>query len=434
MKIVKRIILITLCFVMTLGAMSGCGAKGKTLLSLDNAEMSVNTFQLFLSRQKGILCSADAYGSDALYSSFWDTLLNVEGDTYNDYYTNLTLENAKVYVAALELFEEKGLKLPDSYIKEIDSQLEELMEYDANGSKTAFNAILAEYGANYNVLREAYIIEAKISYLMEELFGANGSKLSSQLVEDYFNQTYVRFKHVFFYTYKIVYETDENGDNIYYTSDGRIAYDTTRSPKVDANGNKVKDANGDVIYLDDDGTIAYDIKNGTRKTVFDSAGNVIIEDFSAQKINQIKQDAIMIMNEATEGDYVKFDALVEEYSQDTEMLRVAPNGLFVTATTNYDSPEVIKALFEMKDGEIRLVQSEFGFHIVMRYELGEKPYENQENSAMFVNSETGEYVFMSELQNKLFADYLAPYAEKVVVNEELLKGVDIKNAGVNLNY
>ena len=189
-----------------------------------------------------------------------------------------------------------------------------------------------------------------------------------------------------------------------------------------------------MIYLDDNGRIAHDKKNGARKNVLDATGNAVIEDFSAQKINQIKQDALMIMGEVTEGDYVKFDALVEEYSQDTEMLRVAPNGLFVTATTNYDSPEVIKALFEMKDGEIRLVQSEFGFHVVMRYELGEKPYENEENSAMFINSETGEYVFMEELQNKLFSQYLAPYAEKVVVNEELLSGVDIKNAGVNMNY
>ena len=51
MKIVKQFILIALCLMLILGSMSGCSKKGKVLLSLDDAEMSVNTFQLFLSRQ-----------------------------------------------------------------------------------------------------------------------------------------------------------------------------------------------------------------------------------------------------------------------------------------------------------------------------------------------------------------------------------------------
>ena len=38
-------------------------------------------------------------------------------------------------------------------------------------------------------------------------------------------------------------------------------------------------------------------------------------------------------------------------------------------------PEVVKALFELKEGEIAWVRSEFGVHIIMRYELEENGYD-----------------------------------------------------------
>ena len=96
----------------------------------------------------------------------------------------------------------------------------------------SFNQRLAEYGANYDVLREAYMVEAKIAYLREDLFGINGSKIAPTLIEEYYKDNYARFKQVFLYTYEYVYETDENGDNIYYKEDGKISYDTSKEPMV----------------------------------------------------------------------------------------------------------------------------------------------------------------------------------------------------------
>ena len=245
----KKFFIVALACILVAMSFTGCSSKGKTLMSLDGSEISVNMFQLFLSRQKGMLCSSYGYGSKALADSFWDTVMDVSGTTYNDYYTELVLENAKTYLAALKLFDERGLKLPDSYIDEIDAELDRLVDQDGSGSKATFNSVLAEFGVNYNILREAYIIEAKIAYLQDELFGVGGSKISEQLIEDYFSQQYVRFKQVFLYTYGTVYETDENGDNIYFNEDGTVAYDTTATPKKDADGNFVRDSKGNVIYL-----------------------------------------------------------------------------------------------------------------------------------------------------------------------------------------
>ena len=436
MRKINKAVIILLTIAIISVSMVGCSSKGKTFMTLGDEEMSVNMFQLFLSRQKATLCSSYGYGSQANLDSFWDTVMNVSGTTYNDYYTEYVLENAKTYLAALALFEEKGLKLPDSYIDEIEAELDEIMEQDADGSKAAFNSILSEYGVNYNILKEARIMEAKISYLQDELFGADGSKISPALMEEYFSDTYVRFKQIFFYTYAIVYETDENGDSIYYNEDKTVAYDTSKTPKRNEKGDFVKDAQGNTVYVNDDGSIAYDKKNGSRKAVTDSSGNAVTEDFSAQKINQIKQDALTIMGEAVEGDFVNFDALVEEYSQDLS-LDDYKNGYYITANAKYDNTQlkdIVDALFEMEVGDVRLVQSAGGFHVIMKYDLGERPYEDEDNEKSFVNQKTGEYVFMEDLKNRLFADYLEKYKADVVVERELIEGINIKSVSPNFYY
>ena len=247
---VKRIIAFALACLCIVLSFSGCANKSKPLLELEGNEISVNLFELYLSRMKGTLCTTTHFGSAAKKPEFWDTIVDAyDKTTYNTVYTDMVLDTAKSYLAALALFEERGLELPDSYIEEIDSELESLVDNVADGSKTTLNSILAEYGANYDVLREAYIIEAKIAYLREDLFGVNGDKVGANLIEEYYQQTYARFKQVFFYTYDYVYETDENGDNIYYTEDGKVSYDTTKTLKKNAKGEQVYDENGDRVYV-----------------------------------------------------------------------------------------------------------------------------------------------------------------------------------------
>ena len=145
---VKRIIallLACLCIALSFG---GCSSKSKPLLTLDDNEISVNLFQLYLSRMKGTLCTTNYFGSSAKKDAFWDTIVDAyDKSTYNTFYTDMVLDTAKSYIAALALFDEMGLELPDSYIDEIDTQMEALVDNVAEGSKTTLNTILAEYGA-----------------------------------------------------------------------------------------------------------------------------------------------------------------------------------------------------------------------------------------------------------------------------------------------
>ena len=434
----KRTVAICLVLCILATCFIGCANKGKPLLKLGNSEISVNLFELYLSRMKGTLCSSDYFGASAKKDDFWDTIVDAyEKTTYNTVYTELVLDTAKSYLAALALFEERGLELPDAYIEDIDSELESLVESVAGGSKTTFNSILAEYGANYEVLREAYIIEAKIAYLREDLFGTNGSKISATLIEEYYQQTYARFKQVFFYTYEYLYETDEHGDNIYYGEDGHVSYDTTKTQKTDKNGNAVTDAKGDIVYVytdaNGDERIAYKIKGAERVVRRDSSGNVMTRNYEGDELKLVIEEATLLLDQVKEGDTINFDLLVEEYTED-ESYEDYPDGYYLSKDSYYPSEEVKTALFELEVGQYKMVRSENGIHIIMRYEPEVGAYTREEYKNLFIANSTGTYIFMGDLMSKLLSDYVSSYKDQVVVDRTLIEEIDIKRAGINYHY
>ena len=111
-----------------------------------------------------------------------------------------------------------------------------------------------------------------------------------------------------------------------------------------------------------------------------------------------------------------------------------PNGYYMTSSTGYYATEVVDALFDMEIGEIRQVRSSYGIHIIMRYENEEGGYMLDDNSDFFVSTTGSGYVFMSDLMNTLFTDYLAQYKLMVTVDEKLLEGVDMKSVSANYHY
>ncbi|MBE6545811.1 MAG: hypothetical protein E7668_00020 [Ruminococcaceae bacterium] len=433
----KRSMAFLLALLMSVFCFVGCSSMGKTMMKLEDAKLSVNMFQLFLSRTKGTLASSYSYGSKALKDSFWDTVMSTDGATYNRYYTDLVLNNAKTYLEALYVFDQKGLELPDSYIEEIDTKLEQLIEQDANGSKAELNELLAEFGANYKILREAYILEAKFRYLADHMYGADGSLIAENLIEDYYQSTYARFKQVFLYTYDFVYETDEYGEDIYYTDGGRIAYDTTANKRTDNDGKVVHDANGDVIYITrnekGETRIAYDTKNGTRKHKNAEDGSALVSDLTGERLQEVIDQANLINEKVKEGDFAAFEELVAQYSLD-EGMKKYPNGYYLTAQTEYDSPEVVEKLFELEVGQSATVKSDYGIHIIMRYELEEEGYTLSENEDFFISTTTGGYVFMNDLKNYLLTEYLATFESMIVIDEAVLAEADMKSIGANFYY
>ena len=436
-KITVKIVSLLLALLMLTSCFTACSSLGNPLLKLGKTEFSENIYMLFLSRLKGNLSSAVNYGSEALYSSFWDVIVSNDGTTREDSYKAQILDECKFYVAALNLFDELGLKLPDSYTSEIEQTLEDYLIGDADGSKAALNTILAPYGANYNVLKEAYLLEAKLAYLNEYLYGKGGSKIGAEILEEYYQANYLRFKHIFFYTYTPVYEVDENGNDIYFldTTTKKVAYDTSAYKRRDEAGKEVKDENGDIVYETSDGKIAYDKKNGQRLGVYDTNGYLVTRQFTQEELIEVSDHATLIMEalEGQEGNYTLFDSYVENYSEDEGSLKYT-NGFYMTADANYDSPEVLEAVVEMKNGEIRKIYSEYGIHIVMKYELDKTGYAKTENSDFFVSASTGYFVFIDKLMSMLITQRLSSKASEVVVDEERYSAISIKDLGANFYY
>lgn len=438
MKSVNRIIALLLALVLLTLSLVSCSSKGKALLKLENEKISVNIFELYLSRMKGTLCSAASFGNSATKDEFWDTWMDIyDKKTYNTHYTQMVLESAKTYLAALALFDQRGLKLPQSEIDKIDEELKSLLDNEANGSKTAFNAIIGEYGVNYEMLREAYIIEAKIAYLQNDLFGADGSKIGENLIEEYYQENYARFKQIFLYTYEYQYVTDRNGDVMYYKENGKISYDTSKTPKLNDNGEHVVDENGDkvYVYIDDEGQerIAYDTQNGKSEVLVDDDGNAVIKDYNDTEMEVIIAQRDEILAQTKAGDMPGFDVLRAKYNED-EGADEYPDGYYITKDTNYESPEVIEKLFNMDIGEVDWVKSDYGIHIIMRCPLEKGVYATDAYKNLFISNKTGTYIFMDALKAELMTEYLAPYKEKITVDEKLLSTVDIKRAGVNFYY
>ncbi|MBQ8344966.1 MAG: hypothetical protein IJY42_01725 [Clostridia bacterium] len=447
MKVCKTMVAVLLSLCLLLASLAGCGAKGKTLLELEGSELSVNLFTLFLSRMKGNLCSSYSFGESALSPSFWDIQMNENGQTYNDYYTDKVLSDSKTYLAALYLFEEQGLKLPDSYVQEIDAELQEMLELHAGGSKTQFNSLLGEYGVNYDLLREAYLLEAKIEYLKLTRYGENGSLVSSELVEQYYQNNYVRFKQVFLSTQRGVYETDANGDDVYYREDGSVAYQKEGegiSAKKDADGNFVRDKKGDVIYCHEDGSVAYDTINGKRQPIYGDDGSTpITVTLTGSELQAVIDKALIVQNEAENAPAsareVVFDNLSKYildggYNEDSGSQSYT-GGYYVTPNESYNlSSKVLDKVYTLEVGEVGMVQSDEGIYVLMRYEMDAGAYAKEENKIFFVNQNTGVYYLISPLVNSLFSAYLAPYAEKVTVDEEVLATVDIKRVSPNFSY
>ncbi len=431
-KRIHRVLALLLALLTLALAALSCSA-GKKVMELGGQSMSLNMYEFFLSRQKGILSTTYYYGSQAKNDDFWNTTISQDGTTNNEFWTSHILQSMKAYLAALYLFEEEyKLKLPAAATKEIDDRIAELLDYDADGSRSAFNALLSQFGINQKMLREIYIIEAKINYLQEYLYGANLSKVSAEVKEEYYQENYVRFKQVFLANYKYVYRTDDDGNVIYYDPDSEddvILYDSSTGIRKFEDGRALVDKNGKVIYYHEDGSVAYDEKNGKPAIVYDENGNFMTTPYSAEELREIYKNAEEIVEFTPEGDTLAFEALIEEYGED-ESLVDYPNGYYFQTGSKYSYDyinDIVASLSEMRVGQINIVESDYGYHVIMKYKLDPGGYADTGNAEWFED-------FNTSVAQWLFAKKCEEYIDRIVVDQQLAGSIAIIDVAPNYNY
>ncbi len=446
---------LALCLMLALlvCSLSACATRGKTLMTLEKdgikVTLSVNLYQLFLCRMKGVLYNG-GYTNNGVgpqTQAFWNYTSKFDGDvtmTLDQYYEQNIQDNCRTYLVALYLFESLGLELSNADIEEIDSRMDELVRVDGGGSKTKLNSVLSGFGVNYNILRDAYLLEKKVDAVQKELFGEDAGLIGDDIKDEYLKENYVHFRQIFLPTYNYKTETDENGDTIYFYTEGelrdRIYYDEHNGVKgKNEDGSTITDKNGDPVYFINDGTftrIAYNKANGSPSYLMkENSTEYQITEMTDEEKAALETRANELLTSLKNASAQDFENAISEEKSPQNDLTEHPDGYYLDRNVDFESggsdsaylAEIIKKLDAMQDGEIAMVPSPYGFHIIMKYAFTEKAYTLPANETWFEN-------FNENLVEKLFLERCEVYFPDIIVDEKVLAGAPgIKEVAINYN-
>ncbi len=393
-KSVLRICAALTALLLALIQLVSCSSLGTPVMTLGKTEITGSMIEFWMSRYKAQFeysygqSLKTAYGLSSVDSIWKVKVKDDSAETYDDMFSSYIFDNAKTYLCALYLFDQFGLKLPDSTVKKTDETINEYVTNLADGSKSEFNAILAAYGINMKILRKLYLADEKVSYLREYLFGSNGTEpITTQQIEDYYQKNYVRMKQICVF---INQRPKQNEDGTYVTdSSGKTQYTTMTADENAAARTKIEEALAKI-----DGG----------------------EDF---------EKALSEYDENKADDGYK-------------------NGIYMSAESSFGNDEdlqkIYETLCEMKVGEVRELELSNSLHIIKKYELDTGAYAKAENSDFFLfNDGTGSYQTLQQyVKTPLFLDYikgkLDEFSADIKIDEEALSQYRISKVKSNYNF
>lgn len=430
---VRRVVAVLLAAVMLIGAFVSCSARVKDpVLECEGQKISLSMYEFMLSRMKGTL-ARNKYDVSSL-SSFWSDIHPGTDKTNEQYYNDAILENCKNYLAALVLFKEEGLELSSTALSDIEEEIGFYVDYDCNGSEEKFDALLSKYGTDADGLRAIYEIEAKYQQVLTSLYGANGAFISDNVKEEYYRENYYRFKQILVSNFHYEYMTDTQGNVIYFDPENsQPIYDTENGSYVyDDEGNRIKDEYGNTIYYDADGKILYNTEKGYPSPKTDDTGAAITYEYSKEEMEERVSQMNALISKVAKGDYAAFEVempLWELYEGAEEYYK---DGYYLSdiEDSGYEDYmyDILEKLKEMDAGETAVVESEFGYHVIMKYELDKGKYADSDYAEWF-NS------FTDSLITKLFLDRCKSFYSEIEADaENIKKAKSIKTIGTNYDY
>ena len=416
MKNFKRTIALLLCICLLAITFVSCGAQGEPMMSLADKVITLNTYQLLLSRMKGTL---GYYGYNVNRESFWKTTISADGMTWDDYFCTVILEEASRYLISDYLFDRNGLVF-SSEREEFVNQLMDALVKKA-GSKTKLNEDLKQFGANYDILRELYVLESKIDMLKDHLYGKNAELISDEDKQEYLENNYVAFGQILLPSYYYLIDKDRFGDSVYYTDKDhkKIAYDKSNGKtKTDEYGKTILDVLGDPEYFNEEGKIAYDTKNGVLGYVTDKDGNNTVGYYDKDVMGEKYELATKYANDCS-GDvdkFLEYAALYDESESVGETMYLFMSAGYYGAQNESVSylDDIAKALNEMKVGECKVVESDYGYHIVCKYEIEEKAYSNEKYKDTFTT-------FADNITQYFYQEECKKYENSLTIHTDVVK-------------
>ena len=421
-------------------------ASGKKMLTLKadgkTYSISVNLYELMCSAMKGTLMAYNytLEGHRPSQDAYWEIMDTYDGktmETSDSFYRKNVLENCKAYLVSLYLFDKYGLALSESAKKEIEETMDELVKTDGEGSKAKLNSVLANYGVNYNMLKEYYTIKAKFKAVQDHIYSTMGPNVKGE----YLNENYVHFYQIFLANYTYVYETDKNGDTIYYdTTTNQILYKKTEFTQTTASGKTETDSKGNVIYYTDVTRthISYDSEKGQPSYKIDKDGeSYVTKPMTEDELDKLVERA----NDLTQSlQGVSKDTFVTKVSSESDDTQAAiyTDGYYLQKGVDFSASgedfmyldTIVEQLSsaDVKDGDVIMIASPSGYHILMKCAPTEKAYELEANAVWFTN-------FVSGFTAEVFAERAEPYLAQIDLNEKVYaKAPSMKEVAINYFY
>ena len=429
---IKRLVCLMLALLLCTAVLVSCAETVKEpVMEYGGEKIPLEMYEFMLSRLKGSLARQ---GHDvSATSEFWGEMHGESGLTNEQYYTKAALDTCKNYLAALAIFEEEGMTLSESALESIDEEIDFYIEYDGKGDEAKLDLILKKYGTTTEGLRKIYEIEAKYNAVIASIYGSSGSQIAGNVKDKYYKENYYRFKQILVSDFYYEYVTDENGDTVYFDSEsGKPIYDKSGSYHYDKDENRVVDAYGVAIRYDEDGNILYDKEKGRPAPTKDEDGKAIEHKYTDEEMAQRVAKIDGIVEAAANRNYAAFEAEMPNWLAYVGAGEYCPDGYYLSdiesGAYSDSMKSILKALKEMTVGEVRVIEGESGYHIVMKYKLDAGKYEDTEYAEWF-------YEFNSSLTNKLFYDKCGKYFDKIELDEDNIgKATSIRSLAPNYDY
>ncbi|MBR6726755.1 MAG: hypothetical protein IKM08_01045 [Clostridia bacterium] len=241
-------------------------------------------------------------------------------------------------------------------------------------------------------------------------------------------------------------ERDEEGYLIYYTGEDKVAvaYDTVNGVPA-----TVVNENGDTVpEIDDKGNQIYrkwvyayvtDPTKSSVKYQSDKDGKLIEKKYSSEEVERRLwwvgkiYDTCMKVTDYSDRE-ATFSSFAEMYSD-----AAVDNGMYFMKDTQqvYSDVPTLESigtkLQELEVGELHVLRSDTGYHLLMRCELDAGAWGNADNAKWFATSRHHMVSYLIE-HMLLIRIEQSGYLDQITVDEELLKGADIAALSPNYRY
>ena len=419
-KRLQRAALLLVAFLLLFPMLASCANRGTPMLTLSvegkTYTYSKNLYELQLSTLKGALAAGGQTinGHTALNNAFWDAIDEIDGKVQkmDDYYKSSILDECRRILIGLYLFDYYGLSMSETEKDELADYLNEFIMTDGEGSKNKLNSVLAEYGINYEMLEEHCTNSVKLEKVRSHIY----SLLGHNIKENHLKNNYIHFEQIFLANCTEVFVTDENGDDIYYNaSDKTVCYKVTDHFEI-KNGAKVYYTTAEKKH------ISYDTENGVRFNKTDEDGNIILDEMSESELEALQARAELIYAQLSGASYTDFVAAMDKETEgdipeDGCYLNKNDAEYFSKTQSTLYLAEIIEKLEKAKTGDVILVKSTQGYHILMKLDPTERAYELEANKDWFESSlGTG---FVDTLTEEAFRNECQKYYDMIQLDEKV---------------